>query len=104
MRLAAVILMALVVGCASGPSPLEYEWLSYTRYLRSEVQAGRITQEYAEYLATAKRNELLVRQRSEQDAAAQTATSGIGIMQSGSPHRNSPTITCQSAGAMTTCR
>lgn len=104
MRLPAVILMAIVAGCASGPSPLEQEWQSYTRYLHSEVQAGRMTQEHAQYLATAKRNELLVRQRAEQESRANAAAAGLGMMQSSGPYQNSPSITCNSAGSVTTCR
>lgn len=100
----ALLAVAIVAGCASGPSPTEQEWQSYTRYLRSEVQAGRMSQQQAEYLAVAKRNELISKQRSENAATAASAAYGIGLMQSGGPYQNGPNVTCSTAGAVTTCR
>lgn len=59
MRLAALLAFVVLASCATAPDRYEQEWRAYTRYLDSEIAAGRMTRPQAEYLASRKRNELL---------------------------------------------
>lgn len=99
-----LIVVALLAGCASQPNSYEEEWGAYQRYLRSEIAAGRMSREKAEYLATAKRNELLARKNADDQASMGAAAAGLGLMQSSGPYYNTPSVTCSTMGATTTCR
>ena len=96
-----LVVVLLLSGCATGPSPEEIEYRAYVNVLNEQIRNGQVTRAQGEYLAAQKVNELRERRAGRRSAEAASAANNAAVMQQGINMMNQQP--CRNVGGRIVC-